>query len=205
MATATMTMNNNNKSPYYGWYSESEAVRRGSIVLWSTPDGGRVVVTSVSPSETQAGSFYDDIRLVGPVVEYVCREPYEPPSLRCFTQAVTMSQGFAVAQCNTTWRELCRNRFGTSTPALSKSHESLIEPSALQAIENATAATKTTTSAKPCASLQHEARDAPAGSETAPSTSRMATMTRATAGIQLWLGALVWLYFLARRIVVVMR
>nr|UDO47960.1 hypothetical protein [Pandoravirus massiliensis] len=82
--------NNGEESPYYGWYSESRAMQRGSIIFWSTPDGGRVAVTSVSRSETQKGSFRDDVRLVGPVVNYVCTAPYEPPSLYDAVKAIAV-------------------------------------------------------------------------------------------------------------------
>lgn len=54
----------------YGWYSPS-AVQSGVAILYRTPDGRVVTVTSVSDSETCSATSWSDCRLVGPVAEFI--------------------------------------------------------------------------------------------------------------------------------------
>ena len=55
---------------YFGWYSATAAAVYGTK-WWSTPDGGKLEITTVLSNDTGEGYYFPDKVLRGEVVEWV--------------------------------------------------------------------------------------------------------------------------------------
>lgn len=56
----------------HGWFSAKSLPYLGTL-LYATPDGREVAVTSISSDRASSGILYDDVEYVGPVTNYIRR------------------------------------------------------------------------------------------------------------------------------------
>lgn len=70
-----------NERPLWGFFSRINADRNGSVI-YSTPDGGEVQITAVSPDPGYQDAKWVDMVPCGPVIKYLRTVPGAPPNFR---------------------------------------------------------------------------------------------------------------------------